>query len=235
MMAPRSRLIWPFSIPAWKRDTSLLSQAEKCAYHELLMYYWEHGGLPDDDAQLRRIAGTSKTTWRAQRRKLKKFFRDGWKHGRMDADLEAAANYSASRRSAALARWQPVNNWDNSKKTEALSGPLQLEKTKQNQRGSDAYAMRTECSYKIDRLPSISGAVKKWPSNKQASSKQHRAEQAWGNDLRRALGPEGYARAIDLLAADPALVERATQSEIRKPGSGVMAAMIGLSVRESKL
>jgi len=59
--------------------------------------------------------------------------------------------------------------------------------------------------------------------------KTRQAEQAWQRDLLHDQGPDGFAKAIDLLAANPALVERATRAELRKPGSGVMAAVIGLS------
>ena len=58
------------------------------------------------------------------------------------------------------------------------------------------------------------------------------AQHRWESDLRRTLRFEDYARAVELLAADPDLVERATKAELRKPGSGALAAMLGLSVRE---
>ena len=242
-MAPRSRLIWPFSISAWKRDTSLLSQAECTAYMNLLMYYWEHGGLPDEDAALRRIAGTGKTAWGAQRRKLKKFFRDGWKHGRMDADLEAAARYSQRQSAAAQRRWHPVNNWDNSKKSDVLFGPMVGQKSKQNQRPADALGMPPECSYKIDRLPFISSspdAVDKagqsskasasFPKNKpskQPAKGYAKAQHGVLTILARGLGLT-YAEAMDILAEHPDVCERATDAELRAPGTGVQVAVVGL-------
>jgi hypothetical protein len=66
------------------------------------------------------------------------------------------------------------------------------------------------------------------PTKESKGRKTRQAEQAWQRDMLRTEGPDGFAKAIDLLAANPALVERATRAELRQPGSGVMAAVIGL-------
>jgi hypothetical protein len=67
------------------------------------------------------------------------------------------------------------------------------------------------------------------PAKESKGRKTRQAEQAWQRDLLHERGPDGFAKAIDILAVNPALVERATKAELRKPGSGVMAAVIGLS------
>jgi uncharacterized protein YdaU (DUF1376 family) len=56
------------------------------------------------------------------------------------------------------------------------------------------------------------------------------ARQAWEVALARKLGPAAYAEAVRYLATDQPLCERATAAEQRKPGSGVMAALLGLRV-----
>jgi hypothetical protein len=63
------------------------------------------------------------------------------------------------------------------------------------------------------------------------SRKRRDAHSAWEREVARTLGPH-YARAIDRLAADPALVDRITAAEMREPGSGVMMALTALKELE---
>jgi hypothetical protein len=63
---------------------------------------------------------------------------------------------------------------------------------------------------------------------KESKGRKPDARHRWENDLLKRYGPDFYAEAIDLLAADPALVDRATRMERRTPGSGAMAAIIAL-------
>ena len=66
------------------------------------------------------------------------------------------------------------------------------------------------------------------PTKESKGRKTRQAEQAWQRDLLHTEGPDDFAKSIDLLAAHPELVERATRAELRKPGCGAMAAAIGL-------
>jgi hypothetical protein len=71
-----------------------------------------------------------------------------------------------------------------------------------------------------------SGALARLPTRDQ--TKAQKAQQAWERDFRDKYGPKAYATAIDVFAAHPELVDRATEAELRKPRSGVMAAIIGI-------
>jgi hypothetical protein len=72
-----------------------------------------------------------------------------------------------------------------------------------------------------------SGALARQPSAKDRA-KQGRAQAAWERDLLAKLGESAYAEAIDILAGHPEIIKRATAAELRRPGSGAMAAAIGL-------
>ena len=63
---------------------------------------------------------------------------------------------------------------------------------------------------------------------KESKGRKPNPRHRWENDLLKQLGPDGYADALDVLAANPELVDRATRAERRRHGSGVMAAMLGL-------
>ena len=85
-----ARAWMPLYVGDYLRDTMHLSTVQHGAYCLLLFYYWNTGGLPDDDRQLARIAGMSVRQWRQHRPTLKTFFDDGWKHKRVEAELMRA-------------------------------------------------------------------------------------------------------------------------------------------------
>lgn len=91
----------PFYIADYLADTRHLGALEHGAYVLLLMHYWQTGGLPDDDAQLARIACTTPGEWRKIRGVIAGFFKPGWNHGRVDAELAKASDISEKRRGAA--------------------------------------------------------------------------------------------------------------------------------------
>lgn len=93
----------PIHIGDYKRDTGHLRAAEHGAYLMLLFHYWSTGALPDDDRQLSAIACMSPAEWKRTRPLIVKFFDDGWKHGRVDYELEKASNISAAARLAGKA------------------------------------------------------------------------------------------------------------------------------------
>jgi uncharacterized protein YdaU (DUF1376 family) len=80
----------PLYIADYRRDTAHLSPAQHGGYVLLIMHYWAHGKLPDDDAQLRNIACMDQREWNRHRAVLQAFFQDGWKHKRIEAELAKA-------------------------------------------------------------------------------------------------------------------------------------------------
>ena len=91
------------------RDTNHLSDAEHVSYLKLISHYWTHGSLPDDDARLARIAGRSYDEWMGMKPMLQAFFKHGWKHSRVDKELQrqqmvSEANSHKARKAAAT-RW----------------------------------------------------------------------------------------------------------------------------------
>jgi uncharacterized protein YdaU (DUF1376 family) len=90
----------PVHIGDYKRDTGHLRAAEHGAYLLLLFHHWATGSLPDDDRQLSAIACMSSAEWKRTKPIVTKFFKPGWVHGRVVADLEEA-NESYERRARA--------------------------------------------------------------------------------------------------------------------------------------
>ena len=67
------------------------------AYLLLMMHYWRKGELPDDDRQLSKITKLPLRTWCDYRPVLQQFFHSGWKHKRIDAELERLMRVSEKR------------------------------------------------------------------------------------------------------------------------------------------
>ena len=59
-----SRPWMPFYTADYRADTAHLGALEHGIYLLLIMHYWQTGSLPDDDAQLARIASATPTEWR---------------------------------------------------------------------------------------------------------------------------------------------------------------------------
>jgi uncharacterized protein YdaU (DUF1376 family) len=91
----------PLYIPDFLADTMQLSAAETGAYLCLIMDYWLHDGLPDDDAKLAQIARLPIAAWRKMRPTIAAFFYDGWRHKRIDAELAKMITTSIRRTDAA--------------------------------------------------------------------------------------------------------------------------------------
>jgi uncharacterized protein YdaU (DUF1376 family) len=88
------------------RDCGHLTHEQSWSYFLLINSYWARGGLPDDDQQLAAIAGLSLPKWRKMKPVIQPFFRDGWRHKRIDHELEQAARRSDKARRGAGARWK---------------------------------------------------------------------------------------------------------------------------------
>jgi uncharacterized protein YdaU (DUF1376 family) len=87
----------PLYVGDYLGDTGHLTTAPHGAYLLLMRHYWRKGELPDDDRQLAKIAKLPLRTWRDYRATLQDFFYDGWRHKRIDAELQRMTEVSAKR------------------------------------------------------------------------------------------------------------------------------------------
>jgi uncharacterized protein YdaU (DUF1376 family) len=94
----------PLYISDYLGDTRRLKAAQHGAYLLLIMEYWQHGGLPDDDSQLAQIACMDTKEWKRTRPLIERFFEPGWRHKRIDKELTHAAEVIQKRRDAANKR-----------------------------------------------------------------------------------------------------------------------------------
>jgi uncharacterized protein YdaU (DUF1376 family) len=90
----------PLYVGDYLRDTRDLNTLQHGAYLLLIMHYWQHDGLPTDDARLAAIAGLTVAQWRRIREPVQAKFADGWKHKRIDAELARADRVFLQRRLA---------------------------------------------------------------------------------------------------------------------------------------
>jgi uncharacterized protein YdaU (DUF1376 family) len=90
----------PLYVGDYLGDTGHLTTAQHGAYLLLMMHYWRKGELPDDDRQLSKITKLPLRTWGDYRPVLQQFFHSGWKHKRIDAELERLMRVSEKRASA---------------------------------------------------------------------------------------------------------------------------------------
>ena len=75
-------------------DTRRLSFQEHGIYLLLIMEYWQHGGLPQDDKSLAKIVGATQREWQRHKPAVASFFDENWTHRRIDreiAEFEAAS------------------------------------------------------------------------------------------------------------------------------------------------
>ena len=79
------------------------------------MAYWRNEGLPDDDAKLARIVRLSAPEWSEIRSTVADLFQPGWRHGRIDAEIEKSKSRSTVAREKANRRWG----------SNAAAGPVQ--------------------------------------------------------------------------------------------------------------
>jgi uncharacterized protein YdaU (DUF1376 family) len=108
----------PLYVGDYLGDTGHLTTTQHGAYLLLMMHYWRKGELPDDNRQLSKIAKLPLKTWCEYRATLQDFFYDGWKHKRIDAELQRMMRVSEKRAIAgqkggigsALARMKLENN-----------------------------------------------------------------------------------------------------------------------------
>ena len=68
-------------------DTLHLTAVQGWGYLHLMGHYYQHGGLPDGDEQLARIARMSPKQWAKERPIIAGFFLPNWRHRRIDEEL----------------------------------------------------------------------------------------------------------------------------------------------------
>jgi uncharacterized protein YdaU (DUF1376 family) len=95
-----NRAWMPLHIDAYLSDTDHLTAAEHGAYLLLIMKYWREDGLPADEALIRRYAKLSVEQWAESRDVLAALFEDGWRHKRIDAELQKASEIIEKRKAA---------------------------------------------------------------------------------------------------------------------------------------
>jgi uncharacterized protein YdaU (DUF1376 family) len=77
----------PLYVSDYLGDTGHLSTIEHGAYMLLIMHYWQHESLPDDEVRLARIARMDSEEWSNARAMLLALFEPGWKHSRIEAEI----------------------------------------------------------------------------------------------------------------------------------------------------
>ena len=85
-----SRAWMPLYVADYLADTAHLGALESGAYLHLIMHYWQTGSLPDDERKLARIAKMTDTQWKKSRKTLADFFKENWRHERIDRELSEA-------------------------------------------------------------------------------------------------------------------------------------------------
>ena len=156
----------PLYVADYLADTAHLSTVEHGAYLLLIMTYWRKGGLPDDDYQLARIVRLTTEEWFNVRSTVVQLFSDGWKHKRIEYELERTTDRSnkavmAGKRSA-LARLsqRSLNGRSTEAPTEAQLSQSQSHKSKEAIASSstvvDLKAAKVESDQKLlDRITDI--------------------------------------------------------------------------------
>lgn len=81
----------PLYVGDYIRDTRALSTQGHGAYLLLIMEYWTHGALPNDDESLARICLLSDKDWLKLKPSVARFFdMPSWRHKRIEEELEKA-------------------------------------------------------------------------------------------------------------------------------------------------
>lgn len=110
-----SRAWMPLYVADYLADTIRLTTVEHGAYLLLIIQYWNDGSLPSDDDELARIVRMPKRDWMKIRSRIAPFFREGWKHKRIDEELAKASEISDRRKASASKRWS---------KPDAIASPI---------------------------------------------------------------------------------------------------------------
>lgn len=100
MMTKKTDIWMPIYIGDYLADTGHLSTTQHGAYLLLMMHYWRKRELPDDDKQLAAIAKLPLRIWLDIKDTIQGFFHDGWKHKRIEGELQKRQAVSDKRAEA---------------------------------------------------------------------------------------------------------------------------------------
>ena len=100
-----SKAWMPFYVGDYLADTLHLTTLQHGAYMLLLMHYWRAGSLPTNEIALARICRLNRLSWTNNCSALAKLFQAGWKHKRVELELEKARRISLQRSVAGKKRW----------------------------------------------------------------------------------------------------------------------------------
>jgi len=92
-----ARAWMPLYIADYLADTQHLTTTQHGAYLLLIMHYWQHGKLPDTDEAIARISRLKPDQWRSNCKAIASMFQPGWKHKRIDRELDRARQISEKR------------------------------------------------------------------------------------------------------------------------------------------
>lgn len=98
-----SRRPWmPLYVGDYHAKTAHLTTLQHGAYLLLLMHYWAHGELPNDQNQLMAIARLPPDLWAGNCHVLAAFFDNRWKNPRMEKELQKVKSLAEKRAYAGL-------------------------------------------------------------------------------------------------------------------------------------
>lgn len=121
----------PVWVADYLADTTHLDTLQHGTYWLLMLRYWIHGALPDDDVQLAKITGLAMEAWERERPVMLALFKGGHlKHKRIDKEIKKAKAISRKRSKAAKSRGksmpgQPTDNAGKSPPTTASANAQQ--------------------------------------------------------------------------------------------------------------
>lgn len=177
-----NRAWMPLHIDTYLADTGYLTAAEHGAYMLLIMTYWRDGGLPDDERMIARIARMSKDEWAESRDVLASFFKDGWRHSRIDEELAKADEIIEKRRNAALGRHAKSKPDASAVQVQSTSSDMGVPPRTLNQvvkEEPSGSSKKRGCRLPPDFIPDQSWAVGEGLSPSQAQSEADKFRDYW--------------------------------------------------------
>lgn len=90
----------PHYVGEYLATTGTLTTEEHGAYFLLIMHYWVHESLPDDEKSLAILARLSLRKWQAMQPKIKLLFGPNWSHQKLTEDIDKAKDISSKRAAA---------------------------------------------------------------------------------------------------------------------------------------
>lgn len=135
MATRRQETVIPLCVEHYMSDTGPLTTIEHGAYLLLIMQAWMRGGLlPDDNDRLRAMTRMDLKAWNRSRETIMALFRKvegGYRHKRIDRDMEARTAVSrvrgAAGKAGAKGRWRMANGWQTDGNCHTIATPRPLE------------------------------------------------------------------------------------------------------------